>query len=64
MRKYNRVKLITDKYISEGVKCGDGGFIIEEYDDGNFEVEFSNPQSGITIALVVACPQELELIEE
>lgn len=64
MRKYNRVKLKTDKYISEGVKCGDAGFIIEEYDDGNFEVEFSNPKNGITIALIVASPQELELVEE
>lgn len=56
--------LKTDRFTNEGVKTGDSGFIIEEYSDGNFEVEFSDPKTGFTIALVVASPNELEIVEE
>jgi len=64
MKKYNRVMLKTDKFIAEGIKSGDTGFIIEKYGDGNFEVEFSNPNTGFTIALIVASPNELEVVKE
>jgi len=59
---YSRVKLLTDKFQSEGVKSGDIGYVIEVYGDHNYEVEFSNDH-GITIAQIVAHENELEVNE-
>lgn len=63
MKEYNRVKLLTDKFKDEGVVKGNLGYIIEIYDDGNYEVEFSDSRSGITIAQIVVNPDEIELAE-
>jgi hypothetical protein len=63
MRQFQKVKLLTDKYIEEGIKKGDIGVILEDYDGENFEVEFSD-SCGITIALFAFPKNELELIEE
>jgi len=62
MKPYQRVRLLTDKYISEGIKKGDIGIILEDYDGRNFEVEFSD-KNGITIALFAFPIEELELAE-
>lgn len=56
MKVYDRVRLKTDKYLSEGIKKGDIGVILEDYEDGCFEVEFSDI-NGVTIALF-AFPKE------
>ncbi|MDR0469904.1 MAG: DUF4926 domain-containing protein [Peptococcaceae bacterium] len=62
MKPYQKVRLMTDKYIDEGIKKGDIGVILEDYDGNNFEVEFSDP-NGITIALFAFPIEELELAE-
>lgn len=53
---------MTDKYVDEGIKAGDIGVILEDYDGNNFEVEFSD-SNGITIALFAFPKEELELVE-
>jgi hypothetical protein len=64
MKKYSKVKLITDKYIGEGVGKESIGYIIEVYDDGNYEIEFSNKVTGITTAQLVVEEKDIELVEE
>lgn len=51
MEKYQKIKMISNNYISEGVKKGDIGYIIEIYNQDYCEVEFSD-ENGITIALL------------
>lgn len=63
MEQYSRIRLLTDKYKEEGVSLGDFGYIIEVYGDGNYEVEFSDSKTGITIAQIVASNEDMELAE-
>ncbi len=59
LQLYNRVRLSTNRFANEGAKKGDLGYIIEIYDDGSCEVEFSD-SNGISYAQIVANPDELE----
>lgn len=63
MKPFQAVKLLTDKYISEGIRIGDIGYILEGYDGENFEVEFSD-KDGITIALHSFHKDEIQLCED
>jgi len=60
MNPYQTVRLMTDKYVERGIKKGDVGYILEDYDGNYFEVEFSD-ENGITIALSAFPKDELEL---
>jgi hypothetical protein len=62
MNEFSRVRLLTDRFRTEGVSVGSIGYVIEVYDDGNLEVEFSG-QQGITIAQIVLSPGDVELAE-
>jgi hypothetical protein len=57
---YSRVRVTTDRFLDEGVPAGAVGYIIESYDDGNYEVEVSD-ESGVTIAQFVASDDDLKL---
>jgi hypothetical protein len=63
MKEYSRVKLTTNKYIDEGIGIGAIGYIIDVYPDNKYEVEFSNRETGETIAQIVAHEDDLELNE-
>lgn len=64
MEAYKKVRLLTDKYLEKyGIRKGDLGFTLEDYNDGNFEVEFSDSTNGYTIALLAIPGNELEVIE-
>ncbi len=60
LENYSRVRLLTDKYQSEGASCFDVGYIIEVYPDNKYEVEFSG-LDGITTAQIVADENDLRL---
>ncbi len=62
MHPYKVVRLLTDKYIDDGIKKGDIGTILEAYDGGHYEVEFCD-ENGKTIALFAFPEGELELVE-
>jgi len=62
MKPIDRVRLITDKYASKGIISGDIGYVHEDYGDGCFEVEFSDP-NGTTIALFAFRKEDLELVD-
>ena len=62
VKQFQKVRLLTDKFVDEGINIGDIGVILEDYDGENFEVEFSD-NNGITIALFSFYKSEVELIE-
>ena len=63
MQEYSRVKLITDKYQNEGIAKGSIGYIIEVYPGQKYEIEFSNYDTGETIAMIVVDENDIELNE-
>ncbi len=67
MELYNRIRLTTDKYRDKNGQKGDTGYIIEIYLDKantkHYEVEFSDPQTGIDYAQFVVDEGDIELAE-
>lgn len=59
---YSRVRLLTNRYSEYGVSQGASGYIIEVYDDGDYEVEFSGA-GGVTIAQFAVRPDEVAVDE-
>ena len=59
---YCRVKLKTNRFEKEGIVSGAIGYVIENYNDGNYEVEFSNKE-GVSIAQIVVPESDLDLAE-
>ena len=62
LKNYDRVRIITNDHKDEGVSEGAVGYVIETYDDGDYEVEFSDP-GGTTLALLALNESDLELAE-
>jgi hypothetical protein len=60
---YSRVRYVGLVNTQEQIHLGDIGYIIEDYGDGNYEVEFSN-FDGTTKAQVVIAERDLELSEK
>ena len=60
---YKQVRLLSDRFETEGAKRGDVGTVIEAYPDGNYEVEFSRA-NGVSYAQIVARADELELVDK
>ena len=59
---HSRVHYLGREGSNEGLRCGDIGYVIEDYCDGNYEVEFSNPD-GTTRVQAVLAGSDLELAE-
>jgi hypothetical protein len=62
MKQFSKVRLITNKYVKQGANQFDVGYIIEVYDGEKYEIEFSDKNTGITYAMIVASEDELEEI--
>lgn len=60
---YSRVRYIGPVNLQDQINPGDIGYILEDYGDGNYEVEFSEPD-GTTKALVVIAGRDLEEAEK
>ena len=56
------VRLRTDRYRDEGVEAGAIGVVVENWGDGSYEVEFSDPRTGETIALLTLPAGEVEVM--
>ncbi|MGN5479987.1 DUF4926 domain-containing protein [Cupriavidus basilensis] len=63
MSIFNRVRYVGLQNSHDGLRVGDIGYVIEDYGDGDYEVEFSNAD-GITRVQVVIPSRELELAEQ
>jgi hypothetical protein len=59
---YDRVRVISSRFKSDGAPKGTVGYIVDKYPDGKLEVEVSGPD-GTTIAQFVAVAEDLELAE-
>src|SRR5688572_21014891 len=59
---YSHVILLTHRFRAEGTPAGATGYVIEIYEDGALEVEFSNAE-GTTIAQIVVQPNEIKKVE-
>ena len=62
LHSYDRVRLMTGVFESSGAALSDVGYRVEVYDDGGYEVEFSDAD-GITKAQTVAYEKDLQLAE-
>ena len=62
LENYSRVRLLTDKYQSQGASCFDIGYVIEVYPGSEYEVEFSDA-NGITTAQIVANEEEIQIAQ-
>jgi hypothetical protein len=62
LKPYATVRLLTDRYYNKGVVSGNVGTILEVYEDGGYEVEFSHPD-GTTIAWFAVAQNEIALFE-
>jgi hypothetical protein len=60
---YCTVKLGTDRFVAKGAMRGMVGAVLEDYGDGQYEVEFADGD-GITIALITVAEADLELVVE
>lgn len=40
MKLFVKVKVLNDNYISDNVKSGDIGYILDDYKEGHYEVQF------------------------
>ncbi len=58
------VRILTDRYLPEGVRAGATGVVVEVWEDDAYEVEVSNPATGETIALLTLTSSEVELVEQ
>lgn len=56
--------LQTDRFSEQNARRGMVGYVIHVYSDGNYEVEFSGPSTGISIAQIVASLSELQSVPE
>lgn len=63
MEIYSCVKVINNKYLLDGVKIGDIGYIIESYDNKFYEVEFSDIKTGESFAQIVLNLDDIERVE-
>jgi len=61
---YQRVTIVTDRFAAECAPRGSVGYIIECYQDGAYEVEVSNSETGETVAQFVATNTDLEAAPE
>ncbi|MBW4839821.1 MAG: DUF4926 domain-containing protein [Paenibacillaceae bacterium] len=63
MELYKKVRLLTDTYSNQGAQKFDVGYIIEFYPGGKYEIEFSDPETGITYAQIVARQEDFEVMD-
>jgi Domain of unknown function (DUF4926) len=59
LEPYSLVEIVTNHYQERGVSVGAIGTILEVYDDGDYEVEFSQPD-GTTIAWFAVSQNEVK----
>jgi Domain of unknown function (DUF4926) len=59
LESYSLVELLTDLYQDRGVSIGAIGTILEVYEDGFYEVEFSQ-DDGTTVAWLAVSQDEIK----
>ena len=62
VKPYDKVRIVSEHFRSEGAPPGTIGYIIEQWEEGVFEVEVSR-EDGTTVVMFVARKDDLELAE-
>jgi Regulator of ribonuclease activity B/Domain of unknown function (DUF4926) len=62
LKPYDVVRIVSDRFIGDGVPPGSVGVVVDQYPDGAVEVEVSRPD-GATIAVFSARQDELERVD-
>ena len=57
--QFSSILLLNDDHLAEGVRRGGLGVILDVYEDGEYEVEFSR-EDGSIIAWFAVRPDEVE----
>ncbi|HET8522843.1 MAG TPA: DUF4926 domain-containing protein [Thermomicrobiales bacterium] len=57
------IRLLSHQHQTVGVGAGSVGVVVEDWADGSYEVEFSRPDSGETIAILTLQESEIEPLE-
>jgi hypothetical protein len=61
--QYSMVSLTTDRFRDEGATLGMVGAVLEVFGDGAaYLVDFSNPDTGETLAMITAKEEDLALV--
>jgi hypothetical protein len=67
LKLFDKVRLVTDKYSSEGASKGEIGDIVEIYRGGGsnvgYHVAFTNPVTGDDYALIIVRVEDVEKID-
>ena len=63
MKLFIKVKISNDNYISDNVKKGDIGYILENYGDGYYEVQFWDESKTPPESLAVISVSRKDIIE-
>ncbi|MFC4775741.1 DUF4926 domain-containing protein [Paenibacillus sp. GCM10023252] len=62
MKQFDKVKLVSESFNNYGVNIGSIGYILDIFPDGNLDVEFSDSESGETIAIIILSPVHVEIL--
>lgn len=62
IENYSRVRLISDKYQDDGASVGAVGYVVEVFENGDYEVEFSK-LDGTTYAQITAHREDLAVVD-
>lgn len=54
IKLYSRVQFVGPVKDYPDLRIGDIGYVIEDYEDENYEVEFSNPDGSTRVQAVIA----------
>ena len=60
--QFSSIRLLNDEHLDQGVSRGAVGVILDVYESGDYEVEFSRPD-GTTISWFSVHPEEVEPID-
>ncbi|NMM92564.1 hypothetical protein B2J88_51505 [Rhodococcus sp. SRB_17] len=64
LKIYDSVRITTDRYSDQGAPEGSVGYIIDIFAEDAYNVEFSDPATGVTVAWIIAHPDELEGVSQ
>ncbi len=57
------IRHLSHRHQNVGVDAGSVGVVVEDWSDGSYEVEFSRPDSGETIAILILQESEIEPLD-
>ena len=66
MELFVKVKVLNDNYKNDNVKKNDIGYILENYNDGNYEVQFWDESTypPVSLAIISVNENDIEEVEK